>query len=540
MNDKAALLLNHDPGKQIGVIEKAWVEDRKLRAVIRFSKSQLGEEIYQDVRDGIRTKVSIGYRVHDIVLEKQEDELNTYRVTDWEPYEGSIVAIPADASVGVGRASLSTPLEERLEERLGYREELSEKSEEPPAETEIKIKQEKINNKEKKKMTNEMRVSEIKALAERHALNLDWAVQDETVTIEQVRGFVLNSLPASKPLYQSPAEEIGMSKKEIKDYSLFRLFDSIKTGKPCFEREVSDELARRSGQAPRGLYLAYDAIMKRDLSAGGTLTGAEMVGTDHRGDLFIDLLRNRMLSTQLGVRMLTGLKGNIAIPKLTTGSTYAWISTENGVSAESTPATAQVTLSPHRGGTFVDVSKQLIIQSDPSAEALVMNDLVTICALGLDAAVFHGTGASGQPYGIAATSGVGTFTGASFTWATAFDAISDVETANADVNTMYFVSTPGHRATLKSREISSGHPTFITGIDNTMAGYPFLASNQITTNYVFFGDFSQVMVGYWGGIDLTLDPYTLATYGLERIVVQQLVDVAVRQTGALTFCTDFS
>ena len=104
----AQLLVNHDSNQVAGVIEEARIDaDRKARATVRFGKSAFASEIFQDVVDGIRSSVSVGYAIHDLVLEKRGEagQPDTYRVTDWEPYEVSIVSVPADAGVGVGRAA---------------------------------------------------------------------------------------------------------------------------------------------------------------------------------------------------------------------------------------------------------------------------------------------------------------------------------------------------------------------------------------------------------------------------------------------------
>jgi HK97 family phage major capsid protein len=99
----AALLVGHNPDDQVGVIEDYALADQKLRVLARFSRSARGEEIWQDVLDGIRRNASVGYVIHQLILESQDGDVCTYRVTDWEPLEGSLVSIPADASVGVGR-----------------------------------------------------------------------------------------------------------------------------------------------------------------------------------------------------------------------------------------------------------------------------------------------------------------------------------------------------------------------------------------------------------------------------------------------------
>lgn len=98
------ILVDHNSTDIVGKAESyEFTNDGKLRLLARFGKSARAEEIWQDVLDGIRTDTSVGYVIHELVLEKQSNDINTYRVTDWEPLEGSLVSIPADPSVGVGR-----------------------------------------------------------------------------------------------------------------------------------------------------------------------------------------------------------------------------------------------------------------------------------------------------------------------------------------------------------------------------------------------------------------------------------------------------
>ncbi len=118
LKDGAPLLLQHDPDRQIGVIVASRIDqDKTGRATVRFSKSAAADEILQDVTDGIRSKVSVGYRVHNIILEESGDDGDKYRVTDWEPMELSIVSIPADNAVGVGRAHSTKPESMKMPEK---------------------------------------------------------------------------------------------------------------------------------------------------------------------------------------------------------------------------------------------------------------------------------------------------------------------------------------------------------------------------------------------------------------------------------------
>lgn len=117
LNSAAPLLLEHNRSDQIGVIESASVEDRKGRAKVRFGKSAHAEEIFQDVKSGIRRLVSVGYRVYKLVTEKVEEEVETLRAMRWQPMEISIVSIPADTSVGIGRSDKTEQTNQAILER---------------------------------------------------------------------------------------------------------------------------------------------------------------------------------------------------------------------------------------------------------------------------------------------------------------------------------------------------------------------------------------------------------------------------------------
>ena len=111
LNNSGPLLMDHDMTQQVGVVERAEIgNDKKGRAVVRFSRSQKGQEIFQDVIDGIRKNVSVEYQVNRMDEVEDDEEIKSYRVTDWSPMEVSLVSIPADTTVGVGRS------EENIEE----------------------------------------------------------------------------------------------------------------------------------------------------------------------------------------------------------------------------------------------------------------------------------------------------------------------------------------------------------------------------------------------------------------------------------------
>ncbi len=524
-NKKAInVLFNHDPDKVIGIVEEAYldVQEKKLRGRVRFSKSELAQEKKRDVLDGILRNVSIGYVIDEIRLESEEKNgPSTYRVTRWTPYEVSLVSIPADPNVGYKRTTdlnISGVTNNKIEE-----------GDSTMLPKDIQVKDE-------PKFDNQKRAAEIEALGKKFNVPYKWAVKNENVSVEAFRDYVLDHITNSKPVV---TDELGLSKKEKEEYSLVRGIISVIEGKNSFEREISEELAVKYNRPvdANSLIVPHE-VLRRDLTVGGTGTGAELKAVQFAGNEFIDVLRNKMVTYQLGVRMLTGLEGDVYIPKLATGSTWGW-KPESGSFSESTPTTAQIVLKPKEGGTYVDYSKRLLYQSSPSVDQIVMNDLTQLAALGLDKAILKGAGTN-EPTGITNTTGVNSVTAASLTYAKALEFIRKVMAANALSDNCAWVGSPVGWETLKGRAKASGYPEYIISDDNTLAGYPFYATAQVGDAELIFGDFTQVILALWGGVELTIDPYTQSTYNLIRVVVSQLADVAVRYPRAFSVATDLS
>lgn len=521
LSDGAALLFNHNWDKLLGVIKSCEVnaDTRKLRVATKFSSNEEGLEALKDVKDGILTKVSIGYMVHKYTEEGADEEgTPIIRVTDWEPYEVSLVTVPADNTVGIGKsAQQNEPIQN-----------LSTPSERTHIVMEPNIQDIKKNEQE--------RIMAINQLSAVYGTDLSGFIKDDS-TVERVLGHLreINKTPAV-----TQVQEPEFTPKEKKIYSLRNVYADLSSGgkkEAGFEREISKELERIYGTPAEGIIVPY-SVFTRDLTSAGTNTGAEWKGTDHLGSEFIGLLRNKMASVRAGVRVLPNLKGNVDIPKQTSASTAYW-ATEVAAITESTPGTASLTLQPRKSGAYVEVSKMLLFQSDPSAEMLVQEDLFSVLSLAWDKAVLQGTGAP-QPIGISGTPNIGGFTGAGLNYAAILDAISDIEVANADINTLKWITDPTVKAILRQREKVSGYPQFLMEADGTIEGYEAIITNQMTAATMLFGDFSQAILAMWGGIDLQADPYSKLEYGLVRFVAQQMVDVGVRQAGAFTYASGIS
>ncbi len=366
--------------------------------------------------------------------------------------------------------------------------------------------------------------------------------------------------PDRRGVRPGPAADpnIGMSQQDIRQYSLIKAINAMTTGdwrNARLEMEASEAVAKRTGLSPQGLFVPYDwmAGEQRDLTKGTTTAGGHTVATNLLAQNFIDLLRNRMVLQQAGITVLSGLVGDIAIPRQTGGATAYWVA-ESGAPTESQQAFDQVPMNPKTVGAFTDASRKLLKQSSLDIEAFMRMDLATILGLEIDRVGLHGSGSSNQPTGVAATSGIGSVAGGTNGLAPTRTHLVGLETEvaqdNADVGNLAYITNTKVRGKLKLTEVSSG-----TGIwtwqdgPTPLNGYRSLVSNQVSSTLtkgsssgvcsaIFFGNWRDLLMGMWGGLDLMVDPYTASTTGTVRVIVLQDVDIAVRHPESFSAMLD--
>ena len=493
---RAPLLMDHDPERQIGVIESVSLDGsaRKLRATVRFGKSALASEVYGDVADLIRGNVSIGYSIAKMV---KENDGKTYRATDWRPVEVSIVSIPADVSVGVGR-SLET---ETTSEAV-------------------------VETSQITKTLVEAQIAETETPKERKMEN------SATVATES-------------RAYDAPIQaEVGLTPKEVRQFSFVRAINALANpqdkrawANAAFEREVSEAAQKTYGRSAQGFFVPNEVVhAKRDLTVGTNSAGGFTVATDLLASSFIEMLRNRSVVQRAGATVLNGLTGNVAIPKQSGAATAYWVA-ESGAPTESQQTLAQVTMSPKTVGAYTDFSRKLMIQSSIDIESMVRRDLATVIALAIDTAALYGTGANNQPTGIKLQSGINTkdFAATNPTFAELVAMESELAIDNADIGTMTYLFNPAQRGALKTTEKSSTSAgQFVWESGNTVNGYRTETSAQVAAGDVFFGNFADLLIGFFSGLDLMVDPYSNSTSGTVRVVALQDTDIAVRN--AVSFC----
>lgn len=529
---RAPLLLDHDMTKQIGVIEEFKLDEtaKRTTAVVRFGKSALAREVFEDVADGIRMNISVGYRIDK--LERYENNGETYYKAQWTPMEVSSVSVPADQSrlVGVGRSK--DKQHKNIEVKLMENEKKQD----------INLDEVRTQTIDEAKAEFKRNSKEIIDLAARHNKRdlADKAISDG-ISVEEFRGVLLENISNNTPL-ETPSE-IGMTKKEVRQFSLVKAIramanpsDRKAQEEAAFEFECSAEAARQYGKDAQGIMLPAEVLRnwkQRDINSSDDST---LIAEDYRGGDFIDVLRNSSSVMQAGATMLRGLQGNVVIPKKTAASSGAWIATEGTAAAESEFTSGSVTMSPKVVGAFTDATRLLLQQSSLDVENLIRDDLTQSIATAIDLGALAGTGSSGQPTGISATSGINTttFAAANPTWAEIVAMESAVANDNALNGSLGYICRPADFGTLKTTEKATGTAQFVVSPDNSMNGYNVIRSNQVTSGDFYFGNFADLLIGMYGGLDITVDPYALSTSGGVRIVALQTVDVAVRH--AVSFC----
>lgn len=307
------------------------------------------------------------------------------------------------------------------------------------------------------------------------------------------------------------------------------------------ELEYMQETERRTGRKAQGVFVPMSALERRVNTTG---SAPELVPTDHRGDLYIQPLRNRLLARRLGVRVLSGLHGNLVVPKHGTGVSVGWVA-ENGAVPDSDVNPTNIALSPKHAGGVTELSRQLIMQSSPDVEQLVRDDFAAVLAQAIDSALIKGGGAN-EPVGVLSTVGIQTANLATLSWANVLAMKAKAELANVDASSWLF--NPSVSAKFAGTEKSNGTGIYLLGDDGKMAGIQSYSTNQVPNNatpdpdagIAILGDWSQVLLGIWSEVDILVNPYAQPAYGRGGVLVRAMstVDVALRHPQAFVVASD--
>ena len=624
LNGGAAVLANHDrytavgdtPLASIGAVEKAWIEGGRLMADLIISRREALADLRQDIADGLIRNVSIGYQIGERTLTKSyDDQPNEYRVTNWTPFEISLVDIPADATVGLGRQAaehdtpryrvvdLPTPGAAGSLETKGHKmpEIITD-----PAPVTAPVATRNIELGADPLAGERERAREILAIGRAHNMGdlADKAI-DAGTSLDAFRAMALQKLKDNGVLRPAESPELGLSKNDIEQYSFCRAMlaasDPVNAAKLApFEHECSRAAQDKRGDdkhfagrdtaitipvdvLSRGMQVdqamarsvASQLIQRamqrakaggldvthayRDLVVGTASAGGNLVATDLLGSSFIELLRNAMVLDQMGVTWLRDLNGNLAIPSQTGGATGYWLA-ESGAPTESAQTIGQMTLTPKTMGAFTDYSRRLLLQSSIDVEMFVRADLAALLGQTLQIGAINGSGSSNEPTGLLNISGIGSVAGGTNGLAPTYEHMVDLESAvanaNADSGSLAYLTNTKVRGKLrKTQEFAStnGKAVWTSAVGQRgvgdVLGYEAMTTNAVPSNLtkgtssgvcsaIMFGNWADLVIGMWGGLDIMLDPYTGATSGTRRVIALQDVDVNARHAASFAAMKD--
>ena len=586
----APLALNHNLDDQIGVLENVSLDpDGRLRADVKFSRSQRGQEIAQDVEDGIRTRISVGYGVKDYVEAGEVDGVPIVRATRWIPFEASIVPVPADITVGVGKSlnieeeinDMSKPtdkirkkkeieeeeeeVEETIEEETEEKE-IEEDEEEEEDEKEIEEDEEEEEDEKKKikqksiptiitrgdsKMERKEQ-AQLARIAQEYGRSADlpkWIEDGRSVgeVMEEILDNRSNAHRVSTPV---------MSTREENQFSVAGAIEALVSGErgnTSLADEMGRDVAKAHNIATRAdsIYIPISEPLFR--TAGpylvGSGDGANITAFQYLS--FEDALRNQTILGQLGVE-IAEFADKVSLP-VGAGATAAWVA-ENGAVTATTGSITNITWSPNALTLDVPFTRQLkTLDGTYSVENIVRNDILGALLEGAEQGVFTGNG-SGQPLGLLTDTNITRIVSSSTATYDEFlaMAVSQSVAKGSQQNLFYVIpaalyakaqTTPQLTKTWKAGYLASGsedkeYDAYSIGgpailHEGEIGGVPVLKSNFITSNangkQVVYGNFQKVLVAHFGVLEIRYNPYLLAANRRDILEGTLFMDSKARQ-----------
>lgn len=581
------VLFNHDPEVILGKVERAWIENKRGYAEIRLKKQsdlpQVSEQL-ANIKDGFLDQTSIYYEIFEEGIKFEEDDENIYRVFKWAPIEVTFTPIPADPGVGLKGIFRS------------FREfEIMPKSIETTAPENIKHPTDSDPQQSPKFSIEEMRSKEenrwqgIRNLAGQFGESqlAETAIREGT-SLEEFKDHLLKQVAKRSKdqggaIASAQSPFVGLDNGEKKKYSLTRAIavasNVIQPDRAGLELEVSEHIANKfnKGKPAQGIFIPTRDIAwySKRATYSTTVPGAagNLVETELRESDFIEALRNRAVVSRLGARMLGGLTGNVSLPRRSGVSSAYWVDEGSNI-PESNASFDNVLLTPKQVGALSSITRLMLQQSTPDIEQLTRYDLVYEIALAIDRAALNGSGVGSEPLGILNTPGIGNAdvgtNGGPLAWANVVQLETEIAVDNADEGSCYYVTNAVGRGKLKVTEKATATGLYLWddismlammgAMDGGMGtpmkmgymnGYGAVSSNQIPSNLtkgsgtdlsaVIFGDFTNVLIGEWGTLDILPNPYG-AGYeaGNIQLRIMQTLDIQLRRPEYFAAVKDFA
>ncbi|MFW8589882.1 phage major capsid protein [Glaciecola sp. 2405UD65-10] len=521
LKDGAPLLVDHDVTDQVGVIENATIDnDRIGRVQTRFGKSVRASEVFEDVKDKIRRKVSVGYQILEYSIEAGagRNGVDIYRVTKWRPLEVSIVSIPADNTVGVARNL--------------------------------------INLKETKKMTDiqtqSARDKEANRCDELLKIGLNYheaelakqAIRSGDST-EDLRLAILAKRGNEEPIQAFELQSTDLH-REKREYSIVNVIRSLAGDHGVdigYERELNQEIQHKRGNKSKGFSIPIQALQKRAAVDAASI-GQSLVETQYAPNMMVDFLRNKSAVVNSGATSIpVGQGGDLIIPRQTGTATATWLDLDGTDDiTESNQTFDQVNLSMKTLTAMTTYTHRMLKQGLPDIEAIITNDLAALFATEIDKAALQGLASNPKsPTGILNLSDIGALTAAGGmpTFAELVEMEGVLADQNVDTSNLTYLTTPTIGTTLKTIEKATNTGQFIWTDngqgDGMVNGYRSMYTKNMPGGNVLLGNFSDLLMAYWGSIDIEVDPYG-DNFKKGNVAVRAMLDMDINVRRPESFC----
>lgn len=544
------LLFNHDVNDPIGMITSAELKGGRMWVDAELFDTARAAEIQKMMAGGLRN-VSLAYRVNELVEDKKS---GTFTATDWEPYEVSIVTVPADPSVGIGRGAESVyevrMVRTETTARTATTKGAAMADKEIVAVESAEVKQ--VNPIE----MEQRRKQAIENLCKTNKLDDNYRDMwiGQGASLEQVADDMLKIMEERGKTNPTSVAKIGLTEKETREFSLGKAINACASRDwkgAEFELEAIKAVAQRMGKTPdpHKFYVPFEVLMrkmpvrgdKRDLTVASSGGGGYLVATENMG--FIDMLYNRSVAFNMGVRRLSGLTSSITIPRMSASGTAYWLASESTAATESQQTFQQVSMTPKTAAAYTEISRQLLLQSSPGAEGIVTDDLAQIVATAADLAVLNGAGSNGEPDGIIGFSGTGSVAAGSLNYAAVLEFQTDVASSKVRPQSGGYVTTAAVAAIAKQRQrfSSTDTPLWSGNIwDGQIEGFRAMSSEQVPSATMIFGDWSEIVVGEWGVLEVEVNPYANFQAGIIGVRCMYTMDVGIRRPYAFSIMQTIS
>jgi len=532
---------NHNYQRYLGDCVDGWIENGKGHSTVKMSRSEMAQGVLDDMVDGLRTGVSMGFEIDEWEFEEEPEDGGSPIIHGlrWTPFELTTTGIPADISVGLGRkknknSELSTMIEEGV--IMGKRfnkggAEAGDDGGSPVSEIENL-------RREKEQMFSEnQRIEEILAIGnefEQMTMANEF-IRDKKTTKEFSRSVMesLRTKPEESGSVADP-DDIGLTNKEKRKFSILRAIKAVTQGNwdlAPFEKEVSDAAGEKYGKrsADDSLIIPTDilnggftrAIRGTRAGIDGVVDTTDVAGAldiTVDGDNFIEALRAMTVADKLGCTWLTHLSGTLQIPKQTVASAAEW-GGEADDGNETGVKVGSIELNPETIGANIPVTRKTLMNSSFSMEMFLRRDIFAAIAYQVSHALIIGGANKYEPKGVLKASGISNYeitaklTHEHILWLEA-----EVTSKNVDGNSWAYICSPHVRQVLKGTKRSDGTmmPLWETGKNGEgfMNGYRSVVTTMIPVasdkkTSLVFGLWEDAIIAHWGaGIELQINPFS--------------------------------